>query len=382
VPAAPRDRRWAAAQIFVIVCVLALVASTWRPRVGFTRLIGFSQEWHDRELPAVRAAPHVDETRGAYDGRFYAELAVDPLVRDPALDTALDAPTVRARRIFLPWTAWLVGLGQPARILQAYALLNVAAWLVLAWLLTRWIRVDSARRFALWAGCLLGYGALDSLRYSLTDLPATVLAAVAVVFVEQGRTVPAALVAGAAGLTRETGVLVCAAFLELRRGAGRWLTAARAVAIALAPFLLWCLYLAMTRDWRPASGLGNVGLPLRGFIWKVHDIARELRAHGVNVPVAAMTTGLLGFLAQGVVVVRAAVARRRSPWALVAATTFAFMLCTQLAPWAEVPGGYLRVCLPLAVGANVTLAGKSDTGWITIALTNLGVISALLVLRP
>jgi hypothetical protein len=379
---APRDRRWALAQLLVVACVLAAVASTWRPYAGFTRLIGFSRDWHDRELPAVRTVAHVDETSDAYDGRFYVQLAVDPLVRDPALDTALDSPMLRARRIFLPWLAWMLGLGQPAAILQAYALLNVVAWLLLAWLLTRWINVDSPRRFALWAGCLLGYGALDSLRYGLTDLPATTLEAMAIVFVERGRRGPAGLVAGAAGLTRETALLVCAAFVDLRRGAARWRAAAGAIGLAVAPLLLWCLYLAAGRGWRSASGLGNVGVPLRGFLWKVQDIGHEIAAHGVDVPVVAMTAALVGFLAQGVVVVRAALAPERSAWTRVAAATLGFTLCVQLAPWAEVPGAYLRIAIPLAVGANVALAAKPTVRWTTIALINLSVIPVLLILRP
>lgn len=379
---APRNRRWATAQFFVIACVLAGVASSWRPGVGFTHLIGFSRAWHDRELPSVRAVPHVDETTGAYDGRFYAQLAVDPLVRDPATDTALDAPMLRARRIFLPWLAWIVGLGQPAWILQAYALLNVLAWLALASLLTRWIVVDSPSRFVLWTGCLLGYGALDSLRYGLTDLPAATLAALAILFVERGRSVPAGLAAGAAGLTRETALLVCAAFAGLRRGATSWRATVQAIGVAVCPLLLWCLYLALARDWRAVSGVGNVGVPLRGLLWKVRDIDNQIATHGVDVPVVAMATALIGFLAQGVVVMRGLATPARNAWTLVAAATFAFTLCVQLAPWAEVPGAYLRVALPLAIGANVTLAAKPTASWTAIVLTNLGVISALLTLRP
>ena len=45
-------------------CAAALCAHAYRPDTGLTRFIGFSTAWHDRELPAVRAVPHVDDPNG------------------------------------------------------------------------------------------------------------------------------------------------------------------------------------------------------------------------------------------------------------------------------------------------------------------------------
>ena len=50
----------------------------------------------------------------------------------------MDNLPYRARRILFCWTAYLLGMGQPRLILQAYALQNVLCWLLLAWLLLRW----------------------------------------------------------------------------------------------------------------------------------------------------------------------------------------------------------------------------------------------------
>ena len=80
-----------------------------------------------------------------YDGQFYAQLAVEPLLRNRRLDKALDTPPYRARRILFSWTAYVLGLGRPRWILKAYALQNIIAWLLLAWLLLRWFPPSAPR---------------------------------------------------------------------------------------------------------------------------------------------------------------------------------------------------------------------------------------------
>src|SRR5882757_3614882 len=75
---------------FVAVFVfLVNTCSYYRSGLGFTALIGFSESWHSRELPAVKAVPHYDAPDAGYDGRFYVQMAVDPLLRAPEIDHAL-----------------------------------------------------------------------------------------------------------------------------------------------------------------------------------------------------------------------------------------------------------------------------------------------------
>ena len=65
-------------------------------------------------LPSVRDVPrrvYVDSM--GYDGQFYAQLAVDPLLQSPGIENALDAPAYRARRILLSWTAYVFGFRTP-----------------------------------------------------------------------------------------------------------------------------------------------------------------------------------------------------------------------------------------------------------------------------
>src|SRR5262245_46415883 len=148
-------QKWTAACVLVVAGFLATVARYYHPSYGFTAFLEFPAATHDSELPAVRNAPHYDHPgSGGYDGQFYAQLAVEPLLKNPEIDRALDNPPYRAHRILFPWIAWTMGLGRPAWILQAAAIENVLVWLAMAWLLWRLIRPATARAFVLWSGCL------------------------------------------------------------------------------------------------------------------------------------------------------------------------------------------------------------------------------------
>jgi hypothetical protein len=92
-----------------------------------TALIGFPAG-ADSEAPALREVPHFTYPAWAsYDGQFYAQRALDPFCRDPLVDHAIDLPPFRARRILFSWTAYTLGLGRPAWIIEIYALQNHAS---------------------------------------------------------------------------------------------------------------------------------------------------------------------------------------------------------------------------------------------------------------
>ncbi len=226
------------------LCALFLgaVARFYHPGLGFTALIGFP-EGRDYEAPALQAIPHYVYPEGAsYDGQFYAQRALDPLVRDPLVDRAMDLAPFRARRILFSWTACLLGVGRPAWIIEAYALQNVAAWLLLALLLARWMPPRTPRGLALWAACLFSHGLLWSVRFALLDGPSLVLTAIAVVLIERQSHLLSALVVGLNGLARETNVLGIVA-QPLPRSWPGWWRLAVAVALAVLPLLLWEDYL-------------------------------------------------------------------------------------------------------------------------------------------
>jgi hypothetical protein len=228
--------------VALVILFLVSVSRFYHPGTGFTALVGFPAGANS-EAPALREVPHFTYPPWAsYDGQFYAQRALDPFCRDPLVDHAIDLPPFRARRILFSWTAYALGLGRPAWIIEVYALQNVACWLLLAWLLTRWIPPASGRGLALWTACLFSHGVLWSVRFALLDAPSLVLTACAVWAVEKRRSLLSAAIVGIAGLGRETNLLALAAqpFPRDRRAMMRL---AAAIALAALPLLLWEYYL-------------------------------------------------------------------------------------------------------------------------------------------
>jgi hypothetical protein len=137
--------RWAriatvALYLATVLVFLQSMRQYYHRNTGFTELIDFGDQFYETVLPAIRGVPRYTDPRSpGYDGQFYAQLAIEPLLRNRDLDKALDSPPYRARRILFAWTAYVFGLGQPWWILKVYAMQNIAAWLLLAWLLLRWL---------------------------------------------------------------------------------------------------------------------------------------------------------------------------------------------------------------------------------------------------
>jgi hypothetical protein len=123
-------RRWrwilVIAQFLAVIGFLISVGGFYQPDTDFTRLIAFGSRFAEQALPEVRVVPHVIlENPDGYDGQFYVQVAMDPMLRDPALQVAIDNFNYRARQILMPAVAHIVGMGRPAWVLQADTLLNV-----------------------------------------------------------------------------------------------------------------------------------------------------------------------------------------------------------------------------------------------------------------
>jgi len=195
----------------VATCLfLAAVALRWDRETGLTTLLRFGDEFAGRQIPAVQALTVRTYPGVGYDGQFYAQLAVNPNVRDPEVQEALDNPQYRSRRILLSAVVHVLGAGRPWLTLQLFALANVAVWLALGWLLWRRVASLGWHGTGIWLACMLGIGALDSVRMSLTELPAMLLVFIAIEAVERRRTWPAVAALAAAALTRDTTLLAAA----------------------------------------------------------------------------------------------------------------------------------------------------------------------------
>ena len=359
-----------------MVLFLAAVARSYHPGTGFTALIGFPAT-APNESRTLRAIPHFRASIAGYDGQFYAQRALDPLLNDPDVDHAMDLAPFRARRILFSWTAYLLGAGWPPWILEAYALQNVFCWLIIAALLTRWLSPVSARGLALWYAVLFSHGLLWSVGLALLDGPSLVLTMCAVIAVELNHPLRSAAIVGVAALGRETNVLVFLAqpIPKERRG---WIRFAVAAILVALPLLIWMDYLRSIYRSTTLKGTDSFVLLGTGLASSWADA------------LSLLTTRFFEALGPACIIVAIAVQAlfvfiRRdyaSPWWRIA-FAYAVMLLF-LDPVLANPhtGAITRVMLPLTAGFNVLLAKepRPTRFWPWFLVGNLHLVPALHVL--
>lgn len=353
------------------------MAGFYDPATGFTRLVRFGEEFGSRALPVLSEVPHVTEPGWGYDGQFYAQLALDPLMQTEALRIALDAPKYRGRRILMPAMASVIGLGRPGLVLQAYSLLNVASWIVLACLLLRWLPAGSGRTLAAWAACLFSPGLLESVRSALPDGPSVLLLVVGLIAVERHRTWLAAVLLGVSGLGRETNLLGGTMLLPSRWHREDLAPLAGRVLVMLLPLGLWVAYLE-TRGLPPdMGGSRNFGWPLVAYAGKWVSTIGALRLGADHYVWFSLLSGV-ALTAQAVVLA----ARRNwsSPWWRLGAAYALFGLVLGPAVWEGHPGAVTRVLLPMTIAFNVLLP-ESRLFWPLWILGNLSLVHGLEAIR-
>jgi hypothetical protein len=302
-----------------------------------------------------------------YDGQFYAQRALDPLLRDPLTDRAMDLAPFRARRILFSWTAYLAGLGRPSWILEAYALQNVAAWLILAGLLARWMPVSTPRGLAGWTGCLFSHGARWSVRFALLDLPSLALTVYAAWLVERGTPLASAAFVGINGLARETNVLGVLA-QPLPRSRRDLMRFAVAAVLAILPLLVWEDYLrSIYRSTIFAASGSQTAMP--GVALSAELISTMRQA---SLPALC----ILGSLAVQAAYIVARVRRYQDPWWRIGAGYVLLLLVLDRVLVMPATGAITRVMLPLTVAFNVLLMQESPSWrfWLILLAGNADVI--------
>ncbi len=355
------------------------VAQFYDTRTGFTSLIGIGEELAAGFVPAMQKTEYFAlENSAGYDGQYYAQIALHPTLNEPALTSAIDNLPYRARRILLPWTAWVLGLGQPEWILQAFALQNVIAWLLLGWLLLRWLPPDHWQNTLRWALIMLSPGLMLSVRLSLTDGPSLLLIACGAALVESGRRWAGAAVMGVAGLTKETSVLAVSALAPTdwrRRPAVSALLHGLAVA---APLAVWMIILRVMLGPTGQTGWNNFSLPLSGWWEKWAVSLTEVWAEGWRSP--AMWSLLMVFaltVQAGYLLARP---RLGNLWWRIGAMFALLMLVVSTPVWEGYPGAACRVLLPVTL-AFVLLVPRSRFGVVLLLIGSINVANTPDVMR-
>jgi hypothetical protein len=348
--------------------LLSAYVGVWSRDYGITRFIIIGREFNQRGLAVYRATPKYMDAyppaRWGFDGQHYAQIALDPLLRDPQIKQAIDNPPYRARRILLPWLAWLGGLGRPFWVLNVYAALNPIFWLGFVVMMAVLFRPHGWAGLAGFAAMLLTCGIIESMRGSLTDFPAFVLMTFAVMI---GGTRGAGVMALAA-LTREVDVLGLTGILEFKPP---WPEAVkknfRLGLIAVGPMLLWFAYIAWRLRMHASVDGDNLDWPLRAIIRKFGEFIVLARQGGIqwfqfyrSYDFHALLT-IIALLTQCLYLFTHRVWENRL-WRM-AAVFVPFFLCIGYPAW-EHHFTVTRHALPITLGFNLIVVMRPGRRWL------------------
>jgi hypothetical protein len=363
--------------LLVTFIFLNSVAQFYKPGTGFTSMLVIGSRF-DRHAPAaIRNVPREIVEGVGYDGQFYAQIATDPLLRDSdALQRSVDFLGFRARRVFFPAIAYVIGFGDTGRILQAYALLNVFAWLLLALLLLRWLPPGSIRPTLAWAACLLTHGMLASVNQALLDGPSMLLIAAAVVAIERHRPWLATAFLGVGGVARETNLLSGSLLLPARKHLGSVTRAVLQAALIVAPLALWLLYLDRLELSPFVSQRETFSPPLVSFVGKWRATIGELRAEAWQGSLARLSLLSLVAMTTQAVVLLCWYRWYAHPWWRVGIVYVGLMAVLGPTIWAGYPGAFVRILLPVTFAFNILLPA-SRWFWPLLVLGNANILQGI-----
>lgn len=380
-----RSRGWSPAVVWSYALLVGIflwtLAQFYIPGKGFSYLIAFGGHLEEQRLSKVRRLDYyVQKASDGYDAQYYVQIAMDPSLQNRELRHAVDSLPYRARRILFSATAYVFGLGRPEWILQAYALQNPLAWLLLAVVLLHWFPPRDWSCFLRWAGVLFSFGMCVSVRHALIDGPSLLLVAAGVLLVERGRPWAAAAVWGLGGLGKETNLLGAAGLLPHSPGTARaWLPAIARGVLAALPLALWLVYLARAAGPVADAGARNFDWPLAAYLRKWGEVSAALPE--MIWPNFGALWSLLMLLALTVQVIVLVLRPRWADawWRIGAGYALLFFFLGD-AVWEGYPGAASRVLLPMQVAFNVLApAGRR---WLPVlVLGNLTLLSAPVALQ-
>ena len=270
----------AAAAAYAAFTLIALALHDWNP----LWFVWIGERWANLD----------PKGRSGYDGQFVYYIARDGWAAVAHLDNA----PYRLQRILYPVLARILSGGNPEALPWMMPAINAAAILATTFLLTRWLIAHGVAR---WYGLIYPFyvGNLMSYSRDLTEPLACALAAAAVASWLSDRHAVAIALLATAALARETATLFVAGLgvAELLRG--RWLRVA-GLASALAPMLIWQLYLQSQFGVAPATNISRLSLIPTTSMFSVLNLepGRLSALIFIGLPILAFTPLALRWLVQ------------------------------------------------------------------------------------
>jgi len=325
------------AYLAVVAIFISVFASFYIPGKRFSYVVMFG----GKQPPVLSGLDKVDyylqENSLGYDGQFYAQIAVDPTLRNPDLRHSIDSPDYRARRILVSLSAYLMGWGIPEAVLHTYTLQNPIAWFALAVLMLWWFPPNSCGNWFRWTGVLLCSGMWASVINALTDGPSLLLVAFGVFLIEKNRHWLATAVLG---LTPS-----------------EWPKLGLRAALLLAPLALWLLYVKKVFGLGSSSGLNNFSWPLVTWAWKAKENAIDAFSQELFDQRGLPNFSFLCLLGLIALTVQFAFFVFRPQWDKVwwrvGVSSSLLMTILGQAVWEGYSGASFRVLLPMQLAFNV-----------------------------
>jgi hypothetical protein len=367
------------AYVGAIALFLWCVAQFYHRDTGFSSLISIGEQL-TAKVTALREVPHyIYEGSSGYDGAYYVQLALYPTLDNPELTRAIDNLPYRAKRILFCWVAWVLGLGQPAWVVQAHALLNVACWLILAVVLLRWFPLTGWENFLRWAAVMFSHGVCMSVRHSLVDAPSLLLVALALRWLEDGRRTAGAVTLALAGLGKETSLLATAGIDFDWRKPRTWARPALTVVAIALPMIAWMGYVRWKFGPAQDPGMGNFTLPFVGWVEKFGAAWRDLNSRD-SVPISrAVMVTIIALVVQWLFF--ALRWRPAERWWRVGAAFALMMVFLSTPVWEGYPGAATRVLLPMTLAFNVLV--PRGFRWLPVLIAgNLTVAASVFEFSP
>lgn len=344
------------------------LAQFHHPAWGFTRLLQISPSWSEKAVPEVRATEtYIYREEAGYDGQFYAQLALRPTLQDATLDTALDIPSMRARRILTSWIATVAGWGDPARTLNTYAWLNVVAWIALGIMLCRLLPPTNAHHVVAWIGVMFSAGVTASVAYALTDLPALLFLMAGVLALQKQRSKTAAGWFAAACLSRETSLLAGLTLFQL----ATWRERIMRGLLLTIPVAVWFAYVSYRF---PAAGnsLENFALPFTALTEKLLTTFSAVIARPADGLAWAGFGAILAIVVQAAwLIIRP---QPRNPWWQLGIGYVVLLALLGPPTFDGFPGAVTRILLPLHL-AFVMLTPRTRAGLVLIIVGSLSIFT-------
>jgi hypothetical protein len=261
-----------------------------------------------------------------YDGQVYHYLAHDPLLRRN-FGLFLDDPRYRARRILVPGLAFLLAFGRDRFVDPAYLLV---IWLFVG-LGVYWLgRI--APRFAL--GFLLVPATLVSIDRMTIDVALAACCVGFALYAKENAPIKLYVALVAAGLSRETGLLLPAAYCLYMLHQHRW-TRTLLFATTMLPAAAWYVYVVFHTP--PSNAVLLSIAPLYGLVDRLlHPLPYPFSATINAIATSLDVLALLGILVGLAWAARRALARACTPVTL---ALYLFALLTIVLskgqPWAD-----------------------------------------------